>query len=203
MKHAPLSKAELASPILQRDLEHGQHVEHLCTLLFDGLASLHRLSPKWRKMLRAAARLHDIGWIYGQVDHHKTSARMIRANSVEKLSDSSRPLVAIIARYHRKSLPSTKHKRFAKLDEKTRTAVSICASLLRLADALDYDHAGHVQSLQISIHVDKILLELYCPKGCLHEIRRVPQKSALFEHLFTRTVECQCTQITTAVTNKS
>lgn len=68
-------------PVYTGALVHGRQVEHLAAALFHEFAPLHKLGAPWEERLRAAARLHDIGWVEGRKKHHKTSMRLIETGS--------------------------------------------------------------------------------------------------------------------------
>jgi exopolyphosphatase/guanosine-5'-triphosphate,3'-diphosphate pyrophosphatase len=68
-------------------------------------------------------------------------------------------LIAIIARYHRKSLPSDKHPEFAALSKPDRRRVSIIAGLLRLAIGFDRRHAASVRSVRVVLDAASVRIE--------------------------------------------
>ena len=68
--HCPVAPVDVAyepslpdDPVYTGALVHGRQVEHLAAALFRELAPLHKLDAPWDERLRAAARLHDIGWV--------------------------------------------------------------------------------------------------------------------------------------------
>ena len=65
-------------------------------------------------------------------------------------------LIAVIARYHRKSRPSEKHAEFAALSKSDQGLVVQLAGMLRLAIGLDRRHAGVVQTMRVSV-ADRIM----------------------------------------------
>lgn len=72
---------------------------------------------------RHGRRLHDIGFAEGRKGHHKTGMRYIEEDLSLNISDADRPLVALLARYHRKAWPSRRHSRFAALPRRERRAL--------------------------------------------------------------------------------
>ena len=101
--------------------------------------------------VRLAALLHDIGFAEGRRKHHKISMRRIETDTTLGIADKDRPLVALLARYHRKAWPSQKHRRFADLSGKKRDAICKAAALLRIADGLDYRHLGNIQDVSVEV----------------------------------------------------
>jgi exopolyphosphatase/guanosine-5'-triphosphate,3'-diphosphate pyrophosphatase len=135
---------------------HVLHVRDLAVSLFDSLQSLHRLGPLDRAVLDAASCLHDIGWTVTQPDgkgHHKESARLIREHPWTEVSPAVVAMVSLVARYHRKSIPSeADHEAFAERSADERRRIRWLAGLLRIADGLDRRHiqATHrVQALRV------------------------------------------------------
>lgn len=145
---------------LEPEPEHTRHVARLAVRLFDETAQLHELGPDERVMLEGAACLHDIGWPVSKrgAGHHKHSARLIRAQSWPHLTPLEVEMVALVARYHRRALPSSEHVDYHRLSRPRKAAVRRLAALMRLADALDRSHLQQVRDL--SVRVTERLLEI-------------------------------------------
>ena len=58
-------------------------------------------------------------------------------------------MIACLARYHRKAMPSEKHGLFAGLSAEKQGWVRCLAGLLRVADGLDRTHSASVDSLGV------------------------------------------------------
>ena len=133
------------------EVDHSQHVTHLCLRLFDELLVLHRLSPKERVWLECGALLHDIGWVEGRKAHHKTSLRLIMEGLNDAFSARERRIVASIARYHRGAHPKGRHHHLAALAPVDQYRVTVLAGLLRVADGLDRTHRNVVQGVSCDV----------------------------------------------------
>lgn len=142
------------------DEQHGTLVARFADRLFDDLASRHRLGPRDRILLRAAALLHDIGDFVRYEGHHKHSYYIIIHSDLMGLTPEERALVANIARYHRKSPPNLDHDNFRALSREARSKVKAMASILRIADALDREHRAKVTEVSGRIEGDTLLLEV-------------------------------------------
>jgi exopolyphosphatase/guanosine-5'-triphosphate,3'-diphosphate pyrophosphatase len=139
---------------LDPDFPHSERVASLALQLYDGL-----LATGWqpavdcisaRSSLLAAALLHDVGKSKGEKGHHKTSFDLIRAHGSPlgwKPADLQR--AAIVARFHRGALPTRKHKTLRDLLPDEQKATIQLAAVLRLANALDAAHDGHIRRIQI------------------------------------------------------
>ena len=140
---------------------HEVQVSMLCGLLFD---ELHSLFPTYtdqeRGLLTSAGLLHDIGTSRGTKGHHKASYELIRIEGKKNqnfgLSDESLEIVALIARYHRKTIPSMKHAAYAMLPPQAQERVRKLSSLLRIADGLDYMHDKAISDLICNIEERQI-----------------------------------------------
>lgn len=161
---------------------HARHVAMLATSLFDQLAPLHGLSQSDRRILAAAALLHDVGQFVAYRRHHKHSYYLIAESELPGFSPRQILAVALVARYHRKAEPKPEHPGFAELDEAERERVCRLAALLRVADALDREHAQRVAGVAASIEDDGVALRV-TGSGAL-ELWAMPSKAALFERIF-------------------
>ncbi|MCZ7682487.1 MAG: HD domain-containing protein [Sandaracinaceae bacterium] len=97
------------------DEPHATQVDRLACVLFDSLAPLHELGPTDRQLLRIAALLHDIGDFISSAAHHKHTEYIVESSDLFGLSREQRQIVACVARYHRRAMPSTKHTLFKRL----------------------------------------------------------------------------------------
>lgn len=181
-----------AVPEQEASLEHGRHVAFLADRLFDGLLPLHGLGKRWKRRLHLAALLHDIGFAEGRRKHHKVSMRTIEEDRALDIADKDRPLVALLARYHRKAWPSSRHRRFAALSDKKRDAIKKTAALLRVADGLDYRHLSVVQDVSVELTEASVRLWLRAGGESAPECARAVKKGDLLEHLFQKKLECLC-----------
>lgn len=170
------------------DEGHGVQVARLAESLFDQLASLHRLEEQEREILLAAAVLHDIGQAISYPKHHKHSHYLISQAELPGFGPEEMPLIAAVARYHRKAQPSEKHEEFAVLDEGDRQLVTRLAAILRIADALDREHQAKVSSVKVSIEDDAMTLELEGAGDLELERWAVRKKAELFEETFDREI---------------
>ncbi len=139
---------------LDPDFAHSERVTHLALQLYDGMLAWGWKPPvdadSARSSLFAAALLHDVGKSEGQKRHHKASFDMIRAHGIPlgwKAADLRR--AAIVARFHRGALPTRRHKTLRDLLPDEQKATIQLAAILRLANALDATHDGHIRELQV------------------------------------------------------
>src|SRR5437763_16705080 len=137
----------LSGGLLVEDWPHARQVERLSTQLFHATRPLHELGEHALRLLEPAAFLHNTGMMIESRRHHKHSFRLIKETQLPDFNDEERHEIACIARYHRRALPSVSHEEFATMSRSARKRVSALAALVRIADALDWNHDGRVQQL--------------------------------------------------------
>ena len=168
--------------------EHAESVLRLAQRLFDQTHKLHQLDEHARVLLQAAALLHDVGVAVNNDGHHKHSQYLIESTALVGLGRSERHMVALVARYHRKARPSPEHADFSRLRRRDREMVERLSSLLRLADALDRQHASVVTDVVTAVRGDalelKPVLRVGDSTGLTLEIAAVKRKGILFEQVF-------------------
>lgn len=148
---------------------HVLHVLGLALEMFDGLADVAGLEAVDREVLAAAASLHDIGWSVTAPEgkgHHKESARLIREHVWEGIPAERVELVAQVARYHRKAVPSeADHEEFARLSADRRRRIRWLAGILRVADGLDRRHVQVVAGLSVFVGSGRLCIEVMAGRG--------------------------------------
>lgn len=166
------------------DEPHAQHVTRLAVALFDQLADLHELDPDDRRILIAGATLHDIGQHISYRKHHKHSLYLIVHSEIPGISPSELPLVALVARYHRRAHPKEDHYLYEELDEPERIRVQRLSAILRVADALDREHLQRVSAVDARVEDDRLALRLSGEGSLLLEQWALKQKGSLFGRVF-------------------
>lgn len=168
---------------------HALHVMRLAASLFDQLAALHAMGPAERRILLAAAVLHDVGAFIGNKKHHKHSLYIISQSEIPEFTPREIELVANVARYHRKGVPADHHEHFTRLDEDDRARVVKLASLLRIADALDREHQQGVTAVRATVGRSRLTLEVEGRGDLLLERWSLRRKAGLFTDTFGLAVE--------------
>jgi exopolyphosphatase/pppGpp-phosphohydrolase len=103
-----------------------------------------------RSILHAAALLQEVGRFKKERAHHKESYRMIRR--VKPPVGWTKPdlqLVALLARFHRRALPSLDHKVLTGYQLPLRQSLLHLAALLRLANAFGAKPYRAVRRLEV------------------------------------------------------
>jgi exopolyphosphatase/guanosine-5'-triphosphate,3'-diphosphate pyrophosphatase len=171
------------------EMGHALQVQRLALELFDQLKPLHGLDGADRLILELAALLHDCGYAIAAESHHKHSYYLIsQAMDFPGLSQHQHEMLALVARYHRRSHPQLEHKPFADLPRAERGKVLRLSALLRLADALDRGHKAAVRQVRV-VDRGKVLELTARGRGNLGlESWSLQKKAALFDQVFKRRV---------------
>ncbi len=168
--------------------EHAARVRDLAGRLFDLTHPLHQLSPLEREWLEHAALLHDVGLAVSYQRHHHHSYYLIVHGGMKGFSRDEVEVIAQVARYHRKALPSAKHQPFRRLDPWKKPVVEKLAALLRLADGLDRTHRGAVTDVDVAVRRKKVVVTATASGPADLELWAAAEKARLFEEVFARKV---------------
>lgn len=170
------------------DERHARHVASTALRLFDGTKKLHRASNKSRAMLHIAALLHDVGDFVNPMSHHKHSQYIIENSDLMGLKPEDRRMIALIARYHRRAMPSPRHNAYQSLSAENRDRVKTLAAILRIADALDRGHRGKTRDMLVKVKKGSVVLEVKTSDDLSLEVWTVERKAELFRNVFGRDI---------------
>ncbi|MGC8723439.1 MAG: HD domain-containing protein [Acidobacteriota bacterium] len=171
------------------DEPHALHVASLALSLFDQTLAVHGMGEEERRILHAAALLHDIGSFVSYTRHHKHSLYLIAHSNLAGFTPRETLMAANVARYHRRSFPKPQHEPFTALQKDDRDKVSALAALLRLADAMDREHRQRVERIKVSVSRWALKVGLEGQGDLLLEAWALKRKSDLLQKVFGRPVE--------------
>ncbi len=153
------------------DLAHAEHAADLALELFDETQTAHGLGIADSELLEAAGLLHNIGRFVAHSSHHKHSYYLIRnSERLAGFTEGELELIALVARYHRKSEPRPRHANYIKLSEADRYRVRVLAGLLRVGIALDRTYRRAVHRLHATVEHDTVHVEVDVAEGVGVEI---------------------------------
>lgn len=164
--------------------EHALQVHRLSMDLFDALRGIHGLGDIEKRLLAAAALMHDTGFSVDVQRHHKHARDLILEANIEGFSASERRVVACIARYHRKAHPKPIHKAYRDLKNEDRDVVNRLAALLRIADGLDRSHAANTENVRTERRGNVIRLHVKQRRPNSVDLWGAERKKQLFEEVF-------------------
>jgi exopolyphosphatase/guanosine-5'-triphosphate,3'-diphosphate pyrophosphatase len=169
--------------------DHVEKVANLSLKIYDHLSELHKFSGDEREYLEAASMLHEVGFGISHSSHHKHSYYIIRnSEHMVGFNFEEIEIIALIARYHRKSPPKPKHIEFNSIPIEDQSTVKKLAGILRIADGLDRSHQGIVDDVSCEIQNDLVIFKIKTKAGIDPHIDvwSAQQKRDLFEETFSK-----------------
>jgi len=152
LERAALEKLRTWAAFLDPDFRHTLHVTRLALQLYDALARQQVLSadPEQRRILQAAALVHEVGRRKNKGGHRKRADRLLgRLKPPLGWSESELRDVAVVAHFHRGALPSFDKSYFVGVPAKRRGKLAPLAGILRLANAFDEAHEHRVARISV------------------------------------------------------
>ena len=172
------------------DPAHSTQVARLAVALFDGLRPLHGLDHAARDYLEAGALLANVGLVVAHTKHHLHSYYVIRNSELTGLTDHEIEVIALIARYHRKSAPKPSHHEFAALDPDDQHVVRTTAAVLRVAIGLDRCHEHRVDGVRVDVRDDRVVVHVVPAQADISlELYAANERKDLLEDVLGRRVE--------------
>jgi len=171
------------------DLQFAQRIRGLALELFRRLRSVHQLPSEYEDWLEAAAMLHEVGAYINRSGRRRHTYYIISHSEIFGYTPLQRRIIAGIARYVGKSLPSPSDRVIRILPAIEQIHVAKAVALLRLARALDQGRRAAVGELKLRIHQDgrlRLMLKPRPPEGIELELWAVEQEKNYFETVFGR-----------------
>lgn len=165
-------EGELVPDVLEHSLDnllrryevnqaHAGHVNRLCLSMFDQLKETHRFGSFHRRVLHAAAMLHDIGMHIDYFNHHHHGFYLVMNADLNGLSNRERVLTAFLVGHHRESSFREDWKKYkAVMNAKDNDDIRRLALLLKVAEKLDRSEAGLVEQVTVRTEKKRIVLGL-------------------------------------------
>jgi exopolyphosphatase/guanosine-5'-triphosphate,3'-diphosphate pyrophosphatase len=166
------------------DLMHSRQVAKLAGEIYAGLAAIYDLPASDRRLLEAAARMQDVGYLISYQGHHKHSYHLILHSRLEAFEPEELELIANVARYHRGSEPKKKHEAFAGLSGEDRKRVRHMAAVLRLAGGLDRSHNQIIKAVDVSGSPGQIELTVHAAEYPEVDLWACRRRAEMFQSEF-------------------
>ncbi len=170
------------------DLRHARRVSALAQSLFAALRESARLTERDAVILDVAALLYESGLYIAPRSHHKHSMYLIQNSDIFGLSRHNLALVALVARYHRGSLPKPGHELYRALGADDRIRVQKLAAILRLAHSLSRHRQVAFKQVGVEVHRRHLDLALAPLDSLAMEQFAAAGRDDLFEMVYGRTV---------------
>jgi len=173
------------------DSVHAERTASFARQLFRAMRDEHRLGDRHETLLGVAALLHNIGLFVNNRSHHKHSMYLIMNCDIFGLSSMDLHITALVARYHRRAVPSRSHTEYAALDRENRMVVSKLAAILRIADAIsgNKEDGPFEEELNISFGPGRIILAIPNSGDLTLERLNLREKGAMFQQVYGLHVE--------------
>jgi hypothetical protein len=154
LRSAGLAKLAEWAYFVSPSFQHVRRITKFALQLYDGFANCgligHDSSIEERFILHAAALLQEVGHFKKDRAHHKESYRMIRrATPPVGWTRTDLELVALVARFHRRALPSLDHRILITYQLPLRHSLIFLAALLRMANAFGAKSYRAVRRLEV------------------------------------------------------
>jgi exopolyphosphatase / guanosine-5'-triphosphate,3'-diphosphate pyrophosphatase len=171
------------------DLEAKAHVSGLAMQLFDQLKDLHGLDPQARELLYHASLIFDVGLFVNFQGYQKHSRYLILHGGLRGFDNEEILILSHLARYHRKTGPKKRHKKFKKLDKKQRMLVRQLSGLLRIAVGLDKTKNQWVENVYCLIQESRITIRIFGEENLDMEIWEAQRYSDTLSGVLEKEVE--------------
>jgi exopolyphosphatase/guanosine-5'-triphosphate,3'-diphosphate pyrophosphatase len=169
--------------------EHARHIVQLSLSLFDQTRAIHGLTDREREWLEYAALMHDIGSHISFGRHHRHSYYLITNGDLRGFQPEEIEIMALVARYHRRSTPKTSHEEYARLPANRRRIVRTLAAIVRVAENLDRSHSQVISGVSVRARKDDVRLELTASGDAELEMWATGRHVGAFEEVVGRPVK--------------
>ena len=159
--------------------------------LFRQFKALHQLPPEYESWLAAAAILRDTGKFINHQGHHRHTQYVISSSEIYGYTQLQRTVVSAIARYLGKSRPQPGDRALRNIPAEEHRNVHQAVILLRLAVALNQDHASDVLRVAAKVYPKRVYLEVEPGRtGAELELWSLRKEAAYFREVFGRELFC-------------
>lgn len=148
------------------NLIHAEHATELALQLFDETQHLHGLGDSDSEVLEAAGLLHNVGRFVANSAHHRHSYYLIRhSERLAGFTAGELELIALVARYHRKSAPRPTHRGFKALGRSDQHKVRLLAGMLRVGIGLDRTYRRAVECVHARLTGNTVTIDVEASDG--------------------------------------
>jgi CHAD domain-containing protein len=165
-------------------MAHSRTVTTLALQIFDDLAPFHRMHAHDRCLLECASSLHDIGLQYGSKRHAHRSEELILSEDALPVDIIDRGMIALVSSAHRGKIRLESDGFFPLLTKEQQQTVLMLASMLRVADGLDWLRTGSITAVHCTAGPQGVVIETSAIRDVSEEIERALKKGDLFRQVF-------------------
>ncbi|MFA6075661.1 MAG: Ppx/GppA phosphatase family protein [Negativicutes bacterium] len=183
------------------DEQHATRVSEFALSIFDGLFSLHRLDDGYRRVLKVAAILHDIGISINYHDHPRHGAYLIENATLFGFSHREQLQTAAVVGLH--GGYNVKFRRIRVYADFFRgddcRGIYRLGFFLALAESLDVDQLGDIEKLRIQVFPEYIQITCRTNEPTAHGVREAMRLNYWCKREFGRSLLIVQEQIPTEV----
>lgn len=166
------------------DRKHAEWVAATALAVFDATRHRHRLGDDARELLEFAALLHDIGIQISYTRHHRHSQYIILNSDLRGFNPEEVEILALLARFHRKSEPSRKDPECALMTRMEFETLKKLSAILRLTDGIDRSHHQILDLVALRKSRGRWRFDFVACDESELELWGARRKGALFEKVF-------------------
>lgn len=146
------------------DIDQSERVTQTVEILFDAVQKKWQLNVNTDlKLLRWAARMHEVGMSIAHAQHHYHSAYLLSNSDMPGFSHQEQLDLSMLVRAHRRKFPAEEIRKFK---EKETTRIRRLCVLLRIAVLLNRSRS-YTSLPNITVNAGENDLELIFPKNWL------------------------------------
>jgi len=167
--------------------QNAERARTLVIALFDGLKKVHALPDEYRELLGAAAMLHEVGAYINRAGRHRHTYYVVANSEILGYSNDERKIIAALARFIGKSLPSTNDRIVKVAPAEHHERIPRAVALLRLALALDQGRRGAVAGVDARVEAARVFLRVHPRTGSADlELWALDKQRGYFRAVFGR-----------------
>ncbi len=175
-----------AHSLSQRYMSYSPHIDALVemsSLIYDAMKKVHGMGKHERLLLQTAAILHDCGKYVSFAYAPQCAYDIILSSEIMGLSHRDRVIVASIVKYN--TYPLDPYDEVSDvLDQEGYLIVAKCASILRVANAMDRSHKQKFKHVRAAVKDKQLILSIETVDGILLEKAMFDAKAGMFEDVF-------------------
>lgn len=135
---------------------HARNMERFSQLFFEALQPAHGLSERAGYLLRMASILHEIGKYVNLRSHSQYSYDLIMGTDIFGLTEGEKMVVATLAYFHYKGVPTEDNEKMKVLVPRQRRLVRKLVPIFRLCRSLNQGHEGKIKEISLKLKKNRL-----------------------------------------------
>lgn len=175
-----------ATSLSRRYMSYSPHIDALVEmsgLIFDSMKKIHGMGKREKLLVQVAAILHDCGKYISFANAPQCAYDIICSSEILGLSHNERLIVASIVKYNTYPLERYEDVKDT-LDTESFLVVAKCASILRVANAMDRSHKQKYKNVRAVVKDRQLIISVEADDRMLLEKQLFAEKAGMFEQVF-------------------